>query len=65
MIASLGSHDARLADPGSENSKQPDYARNPARAIKPEYLVLLGVCTHLGCLAAEPLRTGRERRTAS
>jgi ubiquinol-cytochrome c reductase iron-sulfur subunit len=50
MIQSLGNHDARLADPGSENSRQPDYARNPARAIKPEYLVLLGVCTHLGCL---------------
>ena len=50
MIQSLGSHDARLADPGSENSKQPDYVKNAARAIKPEYLVLLGVCTHLGCL---------------
>ena len=37
------------ADPGSESSKQPDYAKNPARAIKPEFLVLLGVCTHLGC----------------
>jgi ubiquinol-cytochrome c reductase iron-sulfur subunit len=50
MVKSLGSHDARLRDPGSENSKQPDYAKNAARAIKPEYLVLLGVCTHLGCL---------------
>ena len=50
MIATLGNHDDRLADPGSESSKQPDYARNPARAIKPEFLVLVGVCTHLGCL---------------
>ncbi len=50
MLASLDDHDSRLADPDSENSKQPDYARNIARAIKPEYLVLLGVCTHLGCL---------------
>ena len=50
MIENIGNHDARLADPGSENSRQPDYARNPARAIKPEFLVLLGVCTHLGCL---------------
>jgi ubiquinol-cytochrome c reductase iron-sulfur subunit len=50
MIASLGNHDARLADPNSDDSKQPDYARNEGRSIKPEYLVLLGVCTHLGCL---------------
>src|SRR5262245_52561017 len=47
MIASLGRHDAMLADPQSEASRQPDYTRNPARALKPEYLVLLGVCTHL------------------
>src|SRR5262245_66196878 len=50
MIESLGNHDARLRDPGSDASKQPDYTKNPARAIKPEFLVLLGVCTHLGCL---------------
>ena len=50
MIDRIGGNDERLADPGSESSKQPDYARNPARAINPEYLVLLGVCTHLGCL---------------
>jgi ubiquinol-cytochrome c reductase iron-sulfur subunit len=50
MLKSLGNHDARLADPASDNSRQPDYAKNPARAIKPEYLVLVGVCTHLGCL---------------
>lgn len=50
MLAALGSHDGLLADPGSEASRQPDYAKNPARAVDPEYLVLLGVCTHLGCL---------------
>ena len=50
MIKRIGGHDAVLADPESENSKQPDYTKNAARAIKPEYLVLLGVCTHLGCL---------------
>ena len=50
MIERIGAHDAVLADPGSENSRQPDYAKNPALAIKPELLVLLGVCTHLGCL---------------
>lgn len=38
-----------LRDPGSEESEQPEYARNPTRSVKPEYLVLEGVCTHLGC----------------
>ncbi len=50
MIASLAGNEDRLADPGSEQSRQPDYARNAARAIDPEFLVMLGVCTHLGCL---------------
>ena len=50
MLKELGDHDAKLADPASDNSRQPEYAKNPARAIKPEYLVLVGVCTHLGCL---------------
>lgn len=39
----------RLSDPHSDVEQQPDYAKNPARAIKPEYLVVVGICTHLGC----------------
>jgi ubiquinol-cytochrome c reductase iron-sulfur subunit len=38
-----------LLDPDSDGSKQPTYAKNEARARKPEYFVVLGVCTHLGC----------------
>lgn len=38
-----------LRDPKSAESDQPDYANNLARSIKPEFLVLLGLCTHLGC----------------
>ncbi len=38
-----------LRDPSSEAPQQPEYAQNPTRSIKPEYLVLLGLCTHLGC----------------
>jgi ubiquinol-cytochrome c reductase iron-sulfur subunit len=38
-----------LRDPESDESEQPAYAKNESRAIKPEYLVLVGVCTHLGC----------------
>lgn len=39
----------RLRDPKSEQSEQPKYAKNDVRSLKPEYLVLVGVCTHLGC----------------
>lgn len=39
-----------LRDPDSEVAQQPDYARNEYRSIKPEFLVLVGVCTHLGCI---------------
>ena len=40
---------SRLRDPASDQSEQPKYAKNDARALLPEYLVLVGVCTHLGC----------------
>lgn len=49
MVAQLDKHDALLADAKSDSSKQPEYAKNPARAIKPEIFVARGVCTHLGC----------------
>lgn len=39
----------QLRDPNSEEPQQPEYASNPLRSIKPEYLVLVSVCTHLGC----------------
>ena len=38
-----------LADPQSRQDQQPDYARNVHRSIKPEVLVTVGICTHLGC----------------
>ena len=49
MLAQLKDMTPRLRDPESDSSEQPEYAKNVARAIKPEYLVLIGVCTHLGC----------------
>jgi ubiquinol-cytochrome c reductase iron-sulfur subunit len=39
-----------LRDPDSDHRQQPAYAKNWSRSIKPEYLVLVGVCTHLGCI---------------
>ncbi len=41
---------ANLRDPNSEALQQPTYAANWHRSIKPEILVLVGVCTHLGCI---------------
>ncbi|MBC7733932.1 MAG: ubiquinol-cytochrome c reductase iron-sulfur subunit [Bacteriovorax sp.] len=49
MLSALQGHDAELVDPQSNRDQQPDYARNAARAIKPELFVAVGVCTHLGC----------------
>jgi ubiquinol-cytochrome c reductase iron-sulfur subunit len=41
----------RLVDPDSRvTSQQPPYARNPFRSIRPEYPVLVPICTHLGCV---------------
>ena len=39
-----------LSDPESQARQQPKYAENWSRSIKPEYLVLVGICTHLGCV---------------
>ncbi|HVK56139.1 MAG TPA: ubiquinol-cytochrome c reductase iron-sulfur subunit [Burkholderiales bacterium] len=51
MMEKLPSVAALLADPGSESSKQPEYAKNLTRSDPkyPNVLVVLGVCTHLGC----------------
>ncbi|MEW6981209.1 ubiquinol-cytochrome c reductase iron-sulfur subunit [Colwelliaceae bacterium 6471] len=49
MLSELGKHDDQLKDPNSEVPQQPEYATNAHRSIKPEFLVALGVCTHLGC----------------
>ena len=39
-----------LRDPESQADQQPDYAKNWHRSIKPEFAVLVGICTHLGCI---------------
>ena len=49
MLANLKALDGLMADPASEAPQQPDYAKNENRSIKPEVLVLIGICTHLGC----------------
>ncbi len=49
MLNDLPSLDAEVSDPASNESEQPDYAKNEYRSIKPEILILVGICTHLGC----------------
>jgi ubiquinol-cytochrome c reductase iron-sulfur subunit len=58
MVASLKGHDDQLKDPKSADSEQPDYAKNEIRARKPEILVLIGICTHLGCLPKQHFAAG-------
>lgn len=48
-IERLRELEGRLADPESQRSDQPEYAQNPWRSIRPEILVMIGICTHLGC----------------
>jgi ubiquinol-cytochrome c reductase iron-sulfur subunit len=49
MLALLQGHDEQLVDPQSARDQQPPYAKNEARAIKPDVFVAIGICTHLGC----------------
>ncbi len=49
MIASLTAVKGDLADPESEVDHQPKYAQNETRSVKPEIMVMVGSCTHLGC----------------
>ena len=48
MLESLDQVTEQLSDPDSEQPQQPSYAQNHARALKPEVLVMVGSCTHLG-----------------
>jgi ubiquinol-cytochrome c reductase iron-sulfur subunit len=50
MVKRIAGHDADLKDPGSLKSEQPPYAKNELRSRSAEFLVLVGTCTHLGCL---------------
>jgi ubiquinol-cytochrome c reductase iron-sulfur subunit len=49
MLDTIRGNDGNVADPESKKKMQPAYATNEMRAIKDEYLVVVGICTHLGC----------------
>ena len=58
MLESLKKTDPLVSDPNSERPNQPAFAKNETRSIKPEYLVAVGICTHLGCSPTEKFATG-------
>jgi len=49
LLDRLDAARGKLRDPDSLTPQQPDYVSNEHRAIRPEFLVLVGLCTHLGC----------------
>jgi ubiquinol-cytochrome c reductase iron-sulfur subunit len=63
QLAALPKLDTQLADPKSErkpSDQAPEYARNATRSIKPEYLITVGICTHLGCSPSDKFQTGAQ-----
>ena len=60
MLASLKKTDPLVADPESLRADQPTYVKGEARAIKDEYLVCVGICTHLGCSPTAKMALGAE-----
>jgi len=62
MLETVKQNDGKVADPRSERRKEltPEYARNEFRSIKPEYLVVVGICTHLGCSPVDKFKAQAE-----
>jgi ubiquinol-cytochrome c reductase iron-sulfur subunit len=63
QLAALPKNDGQLADPKSERKPDeltPAYARNEARSIKPEVLVVVGICSHLGCSPSDKFQPGAQ-----
>jgi ubiquinol-cytochrome c reductase iron-sulfur subunit len=63
MLESLKKTEGQVLDPKSEKTYQfpmPAYANNQARSIKPEYLVVVGICSHLGCSPSDKFQPGAQ-----
>jgi len=60
MLDSLKKTDDQVSDPNSDKQMQPEYCKNETRSIKPEYMVVIGICTHLGCSPTEKFKTGAD-----
>ena len=62
QLASLNETDALVADPNSDRTAYPtpEYAKNQHRSINPEFLVAVGICSHLGCSPSTKFETGAQ-----
>jgi ubiquinol-cytochrome c reductase iron-sulfur subunit len=63
QVESLKKTDAKVADPESKRKPDeltPEYARNQYRSRKPEVLVAVGICSHLGCSPTAKLESGAQ-----
>ena len=63
QLAALSTLNGQLADPESKRKQDeftPVYARNEGRSIKPEFLVAVGICTHLGCSPSDKFQLGAQ-----
>ena len=58
MLETLPALNDQMADPKSEKDMQPEYCKNETRSIKPEYMVVVGICTHLGCSPSAKFKHG-------
>jgi ubiquinol-cytochrome c reductase iron-sulfur subunit len=56
MLDGMVKIEDKLADPKSEKQMQPEYCKNDTRSIKPEIMVAVGICTHLGCSPTEKFK---------
>ena len=65
MLDTLPKLNDAVADPKSEVKQQPDYCQNPTRSIKPNLLVAVGICTHLGCSPSSKFKKGAEEGMAA
>lgn len=62
QLESLKKTEAQVADPNSARTQYPtpEYAKNPHRSIKPEFLVAVGICSHLGCSPSDKFAPGAQ-----
>jgi ubiquinol-cytochrome c reductase iron-sulfur subunit len=60
MLDILPKASDKVADPESSQPLQPEYAKNTNRSIKPDYMVVVGICSHLGCSPSEKMKIGPE-----
>ncbi|MFA7290951.1 MAG: ubiquinol-cytochrome c reductase iron-sulfur subunit [Rhodocyclaceae bacterium] len=65
MLDTLPKLADQMADPKSDKKMQPEYCKNDTRSIKPEIMVAVGICTHLGCSPSSKFKKGADEGMAA